>query len=59
MGEREYPNLRFAFSPEFAGANGGADVAYMFAETVDDGSTATSAVLSVGPGEIPAVGSEK
>lgn len=40
-----YPNMRLVFSPEFVGANGGADVAYMFADSIDDGSTATSAVI--------------
>ncbi|QKG48685.1 major capsid family protein [Proteus mirabilis] len=40
-----YPNMRLVFFPEFVGANGGADVAYMFADSIDDGSTATSAVI--------------
>ncbi|GAA0334498.1 DUF2184 domain-containing protein [Morganella psychrotolerans] len=57
--KENYPNMRFVFSPEFAGANGGADVAYMFAETVDDGSTATSAViLQVVPVKYQLIGSE-
>ncbi|MGJ7207590.1 major capsid family protein [Morganella morganii] len=57
--KENYPNLRFVFSPEFAGANGGADVVYMFAETVDDDSTATSAVLlQVVPVKYQLLGSE-
>jgi hypothetical protein len=34
-----YPNARVVSVPEFNNANGGADVAYLFAETVEDGST--------------------
>lgn len=57
--KENYPNIRFVFSPEFVGANGGSDVAYMFAETVDDGSTATSAViLQVVPVKYQLIGSE-
>ena len=54
-----YPNLRFVFAPEFKGANGGADVTYMFADSVDDGSTATSAtILQVVPVKYQLLGSE-
>lgn len=34
-----YPNVRVEAVPEFNGANGGADVMYIYAERVDDGST--------------------
>ncbi|MDR0805952.1 MAG: DUF2184 domain-containing protein [Enterobacteriaceae bacterium] len=54
-----YPNMRFVFSPEFKGANGGANIAYLFADSVDDGSTATSAViLQVVPVKYQLLGSE-
>ncbi|MEY0016935.1 major capsid family protein, partial [Providencia rettgeri] len=57
--KENYPNIRFVFSPELAGANGGADVAYMFADSVDDGSTATSAtLLQVVPVKYQLLGSE-
>ncbi|EJD6506532.1 DUF2184 domain-containing protein [Providencia rettgeri] len=57
--KENYPNLRFVFSPEFVGANGGADVAYMFADTIDDGSTATSAtILQVVPVKYQLLGSQ-
>lgn len=35
--EENFPNVRFVFAPEFVGANGGANVAYLFAESVDGG----------------------
>ena len=54
-----YPNMRQVFSPEFKGANGGANIAYMFADSVDDGSTATSAtILQVVPVKYQLLGSE-
>lgn len=57
--KENFPNMRYVFSPEFAGANGGADAVYMFAETVDDGSTATSAtILQVVPVKYQLLGSE-
>ncbi|HGY2266095.1 major capsid family protein [Morganella morganii] len=57
--KENYPNMRLVFSPEFAGANGGADVAYMFADKIDDGSTATSAsILQVVPTKYQLLGSE-
>ena len=54
-----YPNVRFIFSPEFIGANGGADVAYLFADNVDDDSTATSSTfLQIVPVKYQVLGSE-
>ncbi|CAY74271.1 hypothetical protein EPYR_01891 [Erwinia pyrifoliae DSM 12163] len=54
-----YPNMRQVFSPEFKGANGGANIAYMFAGSVDDGSTATRAtILQVVPVKYQLLGSE-
>jgi hypothetical protein len=32
-----YPNMRIITAPEFAGANGGANVFYLFADRIDDG----------------------
>lgn len=40
-----YPNARVVSVPEFNNANGGADVAYLFAETVNDGSTDDNRVI--------------
>lgn len=34
-----YPNIRVESAPELDGANGGANVFYLYAESVDDGST--------------------
>src|SRR5690606_1199439 len=34
-----FPNTRVEYAAEFAGANAGADVAYYFAEGIEDGST--------------------
>lgn len=34
-----YPNMRVISAPEFAGANGGANVFYIFAERIDDGNS--------------------
>ena len=54
-----YPNVRFVFSPEFIGANGGADAAYLFADNVDDESTATSSTfLQIVPVKYQVLGSE-
>lgn len=36
---QSYPNIRVEAVPEFNGANGGADVMYIYAENVSDGST--------------------
>ncbi|MCC8381085.1 major capsid family protein [Xenorhabdus sp. PB30.3] len=57
--KENYPNLRFIFSPEFVGANGGVDITYLFADSVDDGSTATNAtLLQVVPVKYQLLGSE-
>lgn len=37
--DKTYPRLRVESAPELDGANGGENVAYMYAETIDDGST--------------------
>lgn len=34
-----YPNMRIITAPEFAGANGGANVFYLFAERINDGNS--------------------
>ncbi|MBD2779903.1 major capsid family protein [Xenorhabdus szentirmaii] len=57
--KENYPNLRFVFSPEFREANGGANITYLFADSVDDGSTATNAtLLQVVPVKYQLLGSE-
>ena len=54
-----YPGIRFVFSPEFVGANGGADAVYLFADNVDDESTATSSTfLQIVPVKYQVLGSE-
>lgn len=58
--KENYPKLRFVFSPEFVGANGGADVTYMFADSIDDSSTATSStILQVVPTKFQLMGSQE
>lgn len=54
-----YPNLRIIYSPEFVGANGGANIAYMFADNVDVDDEATGATfLQIVPTKYRLLGSE-
>src|SRR5690606_5884377 len=55
-----YPNVRIEFAPEFAAANGGANVAYFWAERIEDGSTDGGAALTqVVPAKFFNIGSER
>lgn len=57
--DANYPNIRLVFAPEFVGANGGANVAYMFADNVDVEDEATSAtIIQVVPVKYRLLGSE-
>jgi hypothetical protein len=42
---KTYPNVRFVSAPELIDANGGASAVYVYAETVDDGSSDNSRVF--------------
>lgn len=54
-----YPNTRLIFSPEFVGANGGANIVYLFADNVDVEDEATSAtILQIVPVRYQVLGSE-
>lgn len=54
-----YPNARIIYAPEFVGANGGANVAYLFADNVDAEDDATSAtILQIVPVRYQVLGSE-
>lgn len=55
-----FPNVRIEYAPEFTGANGGADVAYYFAESVEDGSTdGGQAISQIVPAKFFNIGSER
>lgn len=55
-----YPNVRMEYAPEFIGANGGANVAYYFAESIEDGSTdGGQAIIQVVPAKFFNIGSEQ
>lgn len=55
-----YPNVRIVSAPELNDANGGADVAYMFADRVEDGSTDGGATWAqIVPAKFYALGVEK
>lgn len=55
-----YPNVRVEYAPEFATANGGAAVAYYYAERIEDGSTDGGAALTqVVPAKFFNIGSER
>lgn len=57
--QANYPNTRIIYSPEFVGANGGANVAYLFADNVDVEDEATSAtILQIVPVRYQVLGSE-
>jgi hypothetical protein len=55
-----YPNVRVVSAPELNAANGGANVAYMFADRSDDGSTDGGATWAqLVPARFKALGTEK
>lgn len=55
-----YPNVRVEYAPEFVGANGGANVAYYFADSVEDGSTdGGQALTQVVPAKFFNIGTER
>jgi hypothetical protein len=55
-----YPNVRVEYSPELVGANGGANVAYYFADSIEDGSTdGGRALTQVVPAKFFNIGSER
>lgn len=57
-----YPNMRVMQSPQFVGANGGANVAYLFVDNVEqeEGETATSqSLVQIVPAEYRMIGSEQ
>lgn len=57
---QNYPNARLEYAPEFIAANGGANVAYYFAERVEDGSTdGGEAITQVVPAKFFNIGSER
>lgn len=54
-----YPKTRIEYAPEFIAANGGANVAYYFAESIEDGSTdGGQAIVQVVPAKFFNIGSE-
>jgi hypothetical protein len=55
-----YPNVRFEFVPEFQGANGGANVAYFYVETLSGFDDADSRTLvQLVPEKYRVLGSEQ
>lgn len=55
-----YPNVRMEYAPEFTGANGGANVAYYFAESIEDGSTdGGQSIVQIVPAKLFNIGSEQ
>ena len=57
---KTYPRIRVESAPELTGANGGANVAYLYAERVDDGSTDGGEVIAqIVPTRLQALGTEK
>lgn len=55
-----YPNIRVVSAPELSAANGGANVAYLFADKVNDGSSDGGATWAqVVPAKFQALGTEK
>ncbi|XAI95263.1 major capsid protein [Leptolyngbya phage Lbo-JY16] len=58
--ETTYPTTRVVTAPELVGANGGANVAYLYAESVDDGSTDDGRVFMQNvPARFVALGTEQ
>jgi len=57
---QNYPKCRVMSAPEFDAANGGENVAYLYADKIDDGSTDGGAVWAqVVPAKFQALGTEK
>lgn len=57
---RTYPTTRVVTAPELLAANGGANVAYIYAETVDDGSTDDGRTfMQIVPTRFTALGTEQ
>ncbi|AZD85003.1 Phage capsid and scaffold [Pseudomonas chlororaphis subsp. aureofaciens] len=57
---KTYPNLRILEVPEQVGANGGANVAYIYADAVDDGSTDDGRTLvQIVPARFQVIGTEQ
>lgn len=57
---KTYPRIRVESAPELTGANGGANVFYLYAERVEDGSTDGGQVIAqIVPARFQALGSEK
>lgn len=55
-----YPSVRVEYAPEFSAANGGANVAYYWAESISDGSTDGGAALQqIVPAKMYNIGSER
>ena len=55
-----FPNVRIEYAPEFVAANGGANVAYFYAESAEDGSTdGGQAIVQIVPAKFFAIGSER
>ncbi|UNY40181.1 major capsid protein [Pseudomonas phage vB_PcuM_ KLEP17-4] len=55
-----YPRIRVETAPELTGANGGANVMYLYAERVEDGSTDGGQVIAqIVPARFQALGTEK
>lgn len=58
--KENFPNTRLEYANEFIAANGGANVAYYFAESVEDGSTdGGAAVDQIVPAKFFSIGSER
>lgn len=57
--EQNMPNVRVIYSPEFVGANGGSNIAYLFADNVDDDNEGmTQTFLQIVPVKYQVLGSE-
>ena len=58
--QENYPNIRIVSAPELSAANGGANVGYFYADTVDDGgSDGGKTFVQVVPSKFQALGVEK
>lgn len=57
---KTYPRVRVETAPELSGANGGANVAYMYAERVaDSGTDGGEVIVQIVPARFQALGTEK
>lgn len=55
-----FPNIRYIFAPEFTGANGGANVVYMFADELSDGEEAGGrTIVQAVPERLRAIGTQQ